>query len=332
LPKEVFPVTLRRSTFLASAAAAAAISTRPRTARAASLGSVQFFSGADPAAFGAIFLADKTGLFTANGVDVTIALFPSGTTATEAFLANGSGFVAAGDLPSMLLWQRSGGDVTGVLPLMSDDVSFSIVAGADVKTPADLKGKKIATRLGSTGNIYVSNYLKAHNLTGQVEVINLDADSMMPAMARNDIAAFCWSGITPAATISSVPGAHYLNRGSKGYVTNHCAVSAFQKTLTDQPAISKAVIAAIIRGTEMIASDPQKASVVLGTSFKMDPAKVLGTLDGIHYSAVDDSTWRNGWTDMSKTAVEIGVMKAPADMNKSWNTKVAASIKKSLVS
>ena len=276
-------------------------------------------------------MADKAGLFAANGADVTLALFPSGATATEAFLSAGSGFVAAGDLPSMLLWQRSGDTVVGVLPLMSDDVSFSIVANGDIKTAADLKGKKLATRLGSTGNIYVANYLKANKLVGQVDVVNLDADSMMPALLRNDIAAFCWSGVTPAATIAAVPGSHYLNKGSKGYVTNHCAVSAFKKTLTDQPALSRAVLQAVIKGTEMVATDPAGCAKTLGAALKMDPDKVAAVLRGVRYSSVDDADWRREWTQISQTAVEIGVMKSPADLATSWDTKPASSISKKLV-
>lgn len=323
-----------RAVFLGglSAAVASPLFRAGAARAAASLGTVQFFSGADPAAFAGIFLADKLGYFSALGLDLTLALFPSGTTATEAFLANGSGFVASGDLPAMRLWERGAGDVVGVLPLMWDDVSFSILANADIKTPADLKGKKLATRLGSTGHIYVANYLKANKLTGQVEVINLDADSMTPALSRKDIAAFCWSGITIEATLAAVPGSRYLQRGSKGFVTNHCLVSAAKKTVTQQSAITHAVIAGIKRGTEMVAKDPAETSKVLGAALKLEPVKVADALQGIHFSAIYDAKWRKEMFEMSETAVEIGAMKAPTDLAKLWDPKQAAAVDKKLVS
>jgi NitT/TauT family transport system substrate-binding protein len=326
-------VNLSRAALLGGLSAAfAAPLLRPSRARAASLGSVQFFSGADPGAFAGVFMADKAGYFAANGLDVQLALFPSGTTATEAFLSAGSGFVSSGDLPALRLWERSGGDVVGVLPLMWDDVSFSIIANGEIKSPSDLKGKKLATRLGSTGHIYVANYVKANKLTGQVEVINLDADSMTPALSRKDIAAFCWSGVIMEATLAAVPGSRYLNRGSKGYVTNHCLVSAFKKTITTQPEVSKAVLAAVSRGTDMVAKNPAETAKVLGAALKIDPAKIADILTGVHYSAVYDTKWRSDLTAMSETAVEIGAMKTPTDLAKLWDTKQAAAVNKHLVS
>lgn len=325
-------MNMRRSAVLAGVGAAfAAPLLRPNIARAASLGSAQFFSGADPGAFAGVFMADKAGLFAANGVDVTLSLFPSGATATEAFLSAGSGFVSSGDLPAMRLWERGAGDVLGVLPLMSDEVTFSIIANAEIKSPADLKGKKLATRLGSTGNIYVAEYLKAYKLNGAVEVINLDADSMTPALSRKDIAAFCWSGVIMEATLAAVPGSHWLSHGSKGYVTNHCAVSAAKKTLVEQPAITKAVLTAVVRGTEMVAKDPATAAKTLGAAFKLEPAKIAEVLAGVSYSAVYDAKWRREFVGMSQTATEIGAMKAATDLGKFWDAKPAAAIDKSLV-
>jgi ABC-type nitrate/sulfonate/bicarbonate transport system substrate-binding protein len=316
----------------AAGSAVASSLIRPQRATAASLGSTQIFSGADPGAFAGLFMADKQGYFSAAGVDATVALFPSGATATEAFLANGTGFVASGDLPALRLWERANGDVVGVLPLMWDDVTFCMIANAEIKSPADLKGKKIATRLGSTGHIYVANYVRMNHLSGAVEVINLDADTMMPALLRKDIAAFCWSGVVIEQTLVTVPGAHYLNQGSKGYVTNHCLISAERKTLVEQSALSKAVLAAISRGTDDVARDPAKTAQVLGASLKIDPAKIAAILQGVHYSSVYDAKWRTDMFEMSKTAVEIGAMKAPTDLSRLWNAKVAATIDKRFVS
>jgi len=66
---------------------------------------------------------------------------------------------------------------------------------ANIKTPADFKGKKVATTFGSTSHFRLLGFLKTNGLTEKdVTVLDLKADAAVAAWLRGDIdASYYWS-------------------------------------------------------------------------------------------------------------------------------------------
>ena len=83
----------------------------------------------------AIWMAFEKGLYQEEGLDVTYRLFPSGTTAFQAF-QNGQGdIVMTGDLPSVQYFFRAKGDYRTIAVIERDAKGYVVVAGKDIKTP-----------------------------------------------------------------------------------------------------------------------------------------------------------------------------------------------------
>ena len=122
---------------------------------------VQIFCGTDEH-WVPFQVAKAKGYFKDEGLDVDVTVFTTGATATEAFRAGRGDFVSAGDLPSAAMWQS--GNVIGLAPLSSDTDIFGIVGRKEINSPADLRGRKVATRLGSTGEFLLDRYLAAGGL------------------------------------------------------------------------------------------------------------------------------------------------------------------------
>ena len=106
-----------------------------------------------------VWMAFEKGLYQQEGLDVTYRLFPSGTTAFQAFQTGQGDIVMTGDLPSVQYFFRAKGDYRTIAVMERDAKGYVAVARKEVTKPQDLVGKTVATRVGSTGSWFISEYL-----------------------------------------------------------------------------------------------------------------------------------------------------------------------------
>src|SRR5260370_150464 len=117
---------------------------------------VRIFSGTDEH-WVQFQVAKAKGFFKDEGLDAEVIVFTTGATATEAFRAGRGDFISAGDLPSAAMWKT--GNAVGIAPMSSDTEIFGIVGKNNINSPADLRGRKVATRTGSTAEFLLYRHL-----------------------------------------------------------------------------------------------------------------------------------------------------------------------------
>src|SRR5690349_23561286 len=117
---------------------------------------VRIFSGTDEH-WVQFQVAKAKGFFKDEGLDAEVTVFTTGATATEAFRAGRGDFISAGDLLSAAMWKT--GKVIGLAPLSSDTEIFGIVGKKEINAQGYLRGRKVATRIGSTGEFLLYRYL-----------------------------------------------------------------------------------------------------------------------------------------------------------------------------
>ncbi|MCB8874162.1 taurine ABC transporter substrate-binding protein [Acidisoma silvae] len=111
--------------------------------------------------------------------------------------------------------------VIGLLDNIGPAEELTVRASAHIKTPADFKGKKIATPFGSTSHFRLIGFLKTNNLSlSDVTVLDLPPDQIVAAWKRGDIdGAYVWS---PAKAEILADGGEvyetYKELDEKGYV------------------------------------------------------------------------------------------------------------------
>lgn len=174
-----------------------------------------------------LWMAFRNDEYRKEGLDVTYRLFPSGTTALQTFKTGQGDIVLTGDLPSVQYFFATGGEYRVFAVIERDSRGYVAVARPDVKTPKDLVGKTIATRVGSTGSWFISEYLTKNDVNvSSVTIKNLDTQILPTAMCGGDIAAFfIWQPIG-ARTLEICPDrAHYLSDAT-GYVQGYLIAGA----------------------------------------------------------------------------------------------------------
>src|SRR5437868_14691258 len=138
----------------------------------------------------AIWMALEYGYFKEQGLDVDYRVFPSGTTAFQTFRTGQGDIVMTGDLPSVQYFFNNPGQYQTFAAIERDAKGYVVIARKDVKKPADLVGKPVATRVGSTGSWFISEFLTKNGVDPKsVSVKNLDTQLLPAALCKGDTAA-----------------------------------------------------------------------------------------------------------------------------------------------
>src|SRR6201982_1079447 len=138
-----------------------------------------------------IWMALEKGYYQQEGLDLPSRLFPSGTTAFQSFQTGQGDIVMTGDLPSVQYFFRVKGDYRTIAVVERDAKGYVAVARKEIAKPQDLAGKTVATRVGSTGSWFISEYLAKNKVDPKtVTVKNLDTQVLPAALCGNEIAAF----------------------------------------------------------------------------------------------------------------------------------------------
>lgn len=206
----------------------------------------------------AIWMAIEKGFYQQEGLDLTYRLFPSGTTAFQAFQTGQGDIVMTGDLPSVQYFFRVKGDYRTIAVIERDAKGYVVVARKDITKPQDLVGKTVATRVGSTGSWFISEYLTKNGVDpAKVTVKNLDTQVLPAALCGGDIAAFfIWQPVG-SRTLEICPDkAHYL-ADATGYIQGYLVAGARPQWLASPQGkdIATRWLRATIKGRDVAEKD-----------------------------------------------------------------------------
>lgn len=112
--------------------------------------------------FGMYWLVQDQGF--APGVDMEFSTFPSGPPAIEAMVGGSVDMITVGSVPPLAAMFRKVADFREISICGDASGLFTIVGAPDVKTLADLEGRKIAVTSGSNFDFFLDVALKANGL------------------------------------------------------------------------------------------------------------------------------------------------------------------------
>lgn len=214
-----------------------------------------------------VYVADGAKLWAPNGLDVSVAKFTAGRLALDAVLSGSAQFCTTTQSPTLLAAMR------GLKPRIVADFSRSakemLVAAskkAGVTKPADLKGKKVATRIGSSGHFFLNQWLKLHGMTlADVEVVNMAGPEMVASVVKGDVAAFAWDWLSAvAAQRQAGDDIVILDReGIEKIWRSHLIFVANQDTVEKSPQLVEAAVKTLFDAEAFIKENPAKARSIV---------------------------------------------------------------------
>ncbi len=263
-----------------------------------------------------IWMAIEKGFYDQEGLDVTYRLFPSGTTAFQAFQTGQGDIIMTGDLPSVQYFFQAKGDYRTIAAVERDAKGYVVVAGKDISKPQDLVGKTVATRVGSTGSWFISEYLTKNNIDPKtVTVKNLDTQILPAALCGGDIAAFfIWQPVG-SRTLEICPDkAHYLSDAT-GYIQGYLVAGARPQWLATPQGKDTAErwLRATIKGRDVAAKDFPAVAAYAQSKLGLSEKATRDQWDTNMRPLAIDTVYYNDFCSLSRWAQSTKVTDAKID-------------------
>jgi ABC-type nitrate/sulfonate/bicarbonate transport system substrate-binding protein len=266
-----------------------------------------------------IWMALEYGYFKAEGLDVDYRVFPSGTTAFQTFRTGQGDIVMTGDLPSVQYFFNNPGQYQTFAAIERDAKGYVVIARKDVRKPQDLAGKTVATRVGSTGSWFISEYLTKNGVDPKsVPVKNLDTQLLPAALCKGDIAAFfIWQPIG-SRTLEICPNdAHQLATG-EGYIQGYLVAGARPEFLNSADGADKVVrfLRAVMKGRAKAEGDFKAVAAYAEKTYSLSEKATRDQWDTNIRPIALDKVYYDDFCSLSKWAQGAGLTTQALDFTK----------------
>lgn len=265
-------------------------------------------TGTDPN-FLPIVLAMEKGFFKEEGLNVSHRMFPSGADAMLAFRTVKAQFVAAGDLPSVILWGQGG--AVGVAPFFASTDNLFGVVKSELKSPTDLKGKKIAVRKNSTSDYFLQTYLRNHSVDpASVQITDLSPPDMVAALVRNQIDGFFIWRPYPSQAKNILGDKVHVITTAKGYYEERMYMTASKDFAAGNPRVVEKVIRAMKKAIDYAYANENEAATIVANKIKTNPSVVKDVLTSKPFKLSYDRHVGEELERLSQFLVENGRLKS----------------------
>lgn len=207
------------------------------------------------------------------GVEVQWFTYNAGPSATEAIFARSLDVTYVGPSPTLNAYAKSKGSEMRVLAGAANGGSSLVVRpGANINSPADFKGKKIATpQLGNTQDVQARAWLSNNGF--KVTLTGGDV-SILPTQNADQLALFAKGDVDAVWTAEPWVTRLELEAGGKVFVedknTNVTLLVSATRFLKERPELAKKLVAAHKELTAWIKAHPEEAKALIKAELKAE--------------------------------------------------------------
>lgn len=223
--------------------------------------SIAIATGVDPS-FAPVVAAMRKGFFARHGVKADLRIFDDGSVALDSLLTG------AGDVGSTVEFggnarRAKGGQlfVTGYANYT--DEFYGLVGKEAITSARDIIGKTVSLSVrGGPAHLFLTNYMKANGSDiSQVKIKFVGAPESVAALARGDVDVLCGGEPWLARAVEAVPDTHYVMKQKRGdaRIFRLSDYFYFGKRLMDDPSLAKAVMQALIEGSDWVPANLDEA-------------------------------------------------------------------------
>ncbi len=256
---------------------------------------------------------------------IKVEPFNSGTTAVEAMFSDAIDITFIGPNPAINAYAKSKGDAVRVISGSTSGGAFLVVR-PEIKSAADLKGKKIASpSLGNTQDVALRAWLKSQGLAadtaggGDVSITPQENSQTLETFLAGTIDG-AWVPEPWATRLIKEGGATVLvderDLWPEGkYVTTHLMVA--RKFLDENPEVVKRILLATVQAVDFVNENPAEAQKIVNNEIEKYTTKKLS--DDLLTSAWKNLTFTvdpvaSSLKKSAEDAIGQGLLKDPGDL------------------
>ncbi|MBQ8962088.1 MAG: aliphatic sulfonate ABC transporter substrate-binding protein [Ruminococcus sp.] len=254
------------------------------------------------------------------GADFTWDLFNSGPLVNEAVAAGEADMGFMADLPAIIA-KSTGQPIEIVSNVAYGEKGLAVLvqADSDIKSVAELKGKKVAYATGSYAQHLLALLLSNEGLSlDDVETINLGAGDSPAALAAGEVDAIViWEQFISKLTTDGT--AKVLADGT-GVKKGNMITYFVSDYANAHPDVVKAYINALNRANEYIEKDPEAAAELVAADFNIDKELMSQIIPKFTYKTSLDTDDIAEITKVKDFSLEAGIISNDVDMDSFINT------------
>ncbi len=222
------------------------------------------------------FVTKQLGLFQKHGINMELISFPGGTVGLQALIAGDIQFATA-DGTAGLQANLRGANLYFIAGMINT-FPFSILSKPEIRTPADLRGKKIViSRYGSSSDTAVRAAVEKYDLRPDKDVIILQGGGQTERFAALRSGAVDAAIVSPPLNLTGrrLGFNEVIDLSESGIPYAHQQIVAQKDFIERNPDIVLRSLRALIEGLGLW-RDPGKKALVMGQVAKylrLDPEK-----------------------------------------------------------
>jgi ABC-type nitrate/sulfonate/bicarbonate transport system substrate-binding protein len=233
-----------------------------------------------------------------------------------------------GDLPSVQYFFNNPGQYQTFVAIERDAKGYVVIARKDVRKPADLVGKPVATRVGSTGSWFISEYLAKNGVDPRsVPVKNLDTQLLPAALCAGDISAFfIWQPIG-SRTLEICPASAWQMSDASGYIQGYLVAGARPEFLNSADGADKVqrFLRAILKGRAKAEGDFKAVAAYAAKTYSLSEKATRDQWETNIRPIALDRVYYQDFCSLSKWAQGAGLTTQPVDFAKlTWPNALRA--------
>ena len=252
-----------------------------------------------------VYIAQKQGLFSDEGLDITVKEYGSGKKAAQALFAGEVGISTVADMPVVFeSFKRHDFCIIATFTYSFRFVKIITRKDSGIKKGVDLKGKKVGANRGTSSHFFLGVFLIHNRLSvSDVEMINIRTVDLPTALKNNDVDAISvWQPYTQKAMQLLGDNAIELPSSEIYRTTFNLAVmKVFEK---EHPEILQKFLRAIDKAAAFMRKDREKAQEIIAGSFNLEKNVVSAAWDDFMFGISLDQSLLVSWDNIARWAIK----------------------------
>ena len=250
---------------------------------------------------GIYHIAKEKRFFNTEGVNVELQDYADGAVGKQ-LISSGKVDMLSLTPETVAILKDAGIDIKAVAFTDTSEGGDGIVATQNIKTVADLKGKKVAYEEGSPSHFFLSFLLDKQGMsTKDLQSVNVIApDAGASFVSGNVDAAVTWQPWLSKA--SDRQGGHLITDSKENPILPALVIFRTQ-TVNERPQDIRAMLRAVFKAREWALANPNEANAIMAKAFGISVQDVKDQMPDFRWFSYQDN--QSGFTSGAYSATNL---------------------------
>lgn len=251
-----------------------------------------------------VYIAQKQGFFSDEGLDVTVKEYSSGKVATKALFAGEVDISTVADMPVVFnSFKRNDFCIFATFTYSYPFVKIIARKDMGIKTGANLKSRRVGVNRGTSSHFFLEVFLIHNRLSSSdVEMINIKTVDLPLALKNNDVDAISvWQPYSQKA--KQLMGDNAIELSSPEIYRTTFSFAAMKSFSKEHPKRLERFLRALDKAAVFTRKNGEKAQEIIARCFNLDRNTVRAAWDDFEYGIFLDQSLLVEWDEIARWAI-----------------------------